>query len=416
MAGAALLSALPSRAAPSAGGFYLHDGDRVVMYGDSITDQKLYTVDTETYVTTRFPNLKVDWTAAGWGGDTVRGGGGGPIDVRLNRDVLPYKPTVMTIMLAMNDGGYRLFDQSLYTVFTGGYQHIIDVVTKDNPGVRFTFIEPSPYDDVTRAPNFPGGYNAVLIKYGQFLTTLKVAGTPPADFNTPMNDMLTKADAADPTDAQKILPDRVHPSPAGHLVMTEALLKAWNAPAVVTSVAIDTSTKSVSSAENTKVTGLTVGPTIEWDQLDGSLPMPYDQGDKTTALVLSSSDFIQAVDQEPLKVTGLAAGSYDLKIDGADAGKFTNDQLAGGINLATLPTPMFDQAQAVRKLVADRQNWHSQIYHGVEATYWGSTDPAVKKAQDDFVAALLTAEQKLVDQEKAAAIPAKHHYVLTLAP
>jgi hypothetical protein len=144
--------------------------------------------------------------------------------------------------------------------------------------------------------------------------------------------------------------------------------------------------------------------------------MPYDQGDKTTALVLSSSDFIQAVDQEPLKVTGLAAGSYDLKIDGADAGKFTNDQLAGGINLATLPTPMFDQAQAVRKLVADRQNWHSQIYHGVEATYWGSTDPAVKKAQDDFVAALLTAEQKLVDQEKAAAIPAKHHYVLTLAP
>src|SRR5271156_865789 len=87
--------------------FYLKDGDRVVFYGDSITDQRLYTTFTESYVLTRFPRMKVDFTHSGWGGDRVTGGGGGYIDLRLQRDVLPYRPTVLTIMLGMNDGSYR---------------------------------------------------------------------------------------------------------------------------------------------------------------------------------------------------------------------------------------------------------------------------------------------------------------------
>src|SRR5437870_10100803 len=97
-------------AAAAQDGFALHDGDRVVFYGDSITDQRLYTTFTETYVVTRFPKMKVDFVHSGWGGDRVGGGGGGPVDVRLERDVFAYKPTVMTIMLGMNDGSYRAFD------------------------------------------------------------------------------------------------------------------------------------------------------------------------------------------------------------------------------------------------------------------------------------------------------------------
>ena len=44
-----------------------------------------------------------------------------------------------------------------------------------------------------------------------------------------------KTDAALPADlAAKMIPDRVHPGPAGHLLMAAALLKSWNAPATVT--------------------------------------------------------------------------------------------------------------------------------------------------------------------------------------
>src|SRR5439155_16313408 len=140
MAGAP--SAVQDNRAP--GNFYLRDGDRVVFYGDSITDQRLYTTFVETYVVTRFPLLKVSFVHSGWGGDRVTGGGGGPVDVRLWRDVLPYNPTVLTIMLGMNDGKYRAFDQQLFDEFTTGFKHIVDTVKRQVPGIRITAIQPSP--------------------------------------------------------------------------------------------------------------------------------------------------------------------------------------------------------------------------------------------------------------------------------
>src|SRR6476661_8126613 len=81
--------------------FHLKPGDTVVFYGDSITDQRLYTTFVETYAVTRFPKMNVTFVHSGWGGDKVSGGGGGPVDLRLKRDVLAYKPTVVTVMLGM---------------------------------------------------------------------------------------------------------------------------------------------------------------------------------------------------------------------------------------------------------------------------------------------------------------------------
>ena len=72
----------------------------------------------------------VNFVHSGWGGDRVSGGGGGPIDVRLRRDVIAYRPTVMTIMLGMNDGRYRTFDEAIFHEYASGYEKIIhDVKT-----------------------------------------------------------------------------------------------------------------------------------------------------------------------------------------------------------------------------------------------------------------------------------------------
>ena len=120
-------------AAMAQGKFQLKAGDRVVFYGDSITDQRLYTAFVETYVVTRFPRLRVGFVHSGWGGDRVTGGGGGPIDLRLKRDVIAFKPTVMTIMLGMNDGSYRAWDDAIFKTYSTGYEHIIDSVKKALP-------------------------------------------------------------------------------------------------------------------------------------------------------------------------------------------------------------------------------------------------------------------------------------------
>src|SRR5580698_1817993 len=50
--------------------FFIHDGDRVVFLGDSITQQKLYTTYIEAYALTRYPQWKLSFRNTGWGGDT----------------------------------------------------------------------------------------------------------------------------------------------------------------------------------------------------------------------------------------------------------------------------------------------------------------------------------------------------------
>ncbi|MBC7928735.1 MAG: SGNH/GDSL hydrolase family protein, partial [Bryobacteraceae bacterium] len=145
--------------------FHLKDQDRVVFFGDSITDQRLYTTFVETYAITRFPDLRFTFIHSGWGGDRVTGGGGGSVVTRLNRDVMAYKPNVVTVMLGMNDGRYRAFDEQIFSIYSNGFKNIIKRLKTDLHGVRITAIQPSPYDDVTRTPTFPGGYNKVLLRY-----------------------------------------------------------------------------------------------------------------------------------------------------------------------------------------------------------------------------------------------------------
>jgi lysophospholipase L1-like esterase len=391
------------------GGFALRAGDRVVFYGDSITDQRLYTTFVEDYVVTRFPRMKVDFIHSGWGGDRVTGGGGGPIDLRLQRDVIAYKPTVMTIMLGMNDGSYRAYDPRIFDTYASGYQHIVEAVKAALPGIRLTLIQPSPFDDVTRAPSFEGGYNAVLVRYGEFVKELaQKQGATVADLNTPVVSALEKAKTLDADTAQKIVPDRVHPAPSGHLVMAGALLKTWNAPPTVAMVGIDAAGPRVVRQENTQVTELRGGNSLSWTEKDGALPIPLDLKDAVLKLALQASDVVEALDQEPLQVTGLTAPRYTLKIDDTEVGSFTREQLADGINLALLPTPMLKQAQAVHGLTNRHNSIHFDRWREVQVPLQDNPSHRIRKAME----ALDSLEADLVKQQRAAAQPQPHHYEL----
>jgi lysophospholipase L1-like esterase len=385
------------------GNFYLKDGDRVVFYGDSITDQRLYTTYIETYVVTRFPQLNVSFVHSGVGGDRVSGGWLGPIDLRLSRDVFAYKPTVITIMLGMNDGSYRAFDDGIFKTYSTGYQHMIDSIKSVLPGVRVTLIQPSPYDDVTRQPGFEGGYNAVLVRYGQYLKELaQKEKLDVADLNTSVVAALEKAKATDAKNAEKIIADRVHPGPSGHLLMAEALLKSWNAPATVTAVEIDATKSQAVRAENAAVADIKESNGLTWTQSDKALPMPLDLKDPVTKLAVQSSDFLKAMDWQPLKVTGLKGQKYALKIDGEQVGTFSAQQLAEGVNLAELPTPMVHQAQAVHDLTVKHNNLHTTRCREVQIALSQQSLPHLSQAIEalDSVEADLVAQQHLLAQPK----------------
>jgi len=288
------------------------------------------------------------------------------------------------------------------------------------PGVRVTLIEPSPFDDVTRPPQFEGGYNAVLVRYGEFVKQLaEREGLTVADMNTPVVAALQKAnaervrsakDGLDADLAQKIVPDRVHPGPGGHLLMAEALLKAWHAPATVSAVEIDAPSTRVVQAENTTVTGLDSANGVAWTQTDDALPMPVNPlNDPVVALAVRSSDFVEALDRDELKVTGLSAPRYALKIDGEELGAFSKLQLEKGINLAVLPTPMAKQAMAVHELTLKHNNVHFARWRDVEVPL--ETDPSSRKQA--AIDALDRLESDLIAEQRAAVQPKPRRYQLT---
>ena len=390
--------------------FYLKDGDRVVFYGDSITDQRLYTTFTETFVVTRFPKLNVSFVHSGWGGDRVTGGGGGGVDLRLQRDVLAYRPTVVTIMLGMNDGRYRAFDQRIFGMYSRGSAEIVTKLRAAIPNLRITAIRPSPYDEVTREPLAGGGYNPVLIRFGDFLAELaRKEKLDVADLNAPVVRVLEKANATNPALAQRIVPDRVHPGASGHLIMAGGLLKAWNAPGTVTAVEVNASSGEVSGTgiqQVRKVSNLGTSQTLSWSQTDEALPMPIDMDDPVIALAVKSSDFVESFNQQPLKIGGLADGYWALRIDGRQVGVFSSRQWAEGVNLTSLPTPMMARAAEVHALTLKHNNIHFARWRSLQVPLATENLNKVASAMD----ALDALESELVAKQHALAQPVAHTY------
>ncbi len=340
--------------------FYLQDGDTVVFYGDSITEQNYYNQYVELYTATRFPSMRVNFYGAGVGGDRVTGGSGGPIDQRLERDVFGEHPTVVTIMLGMNDGSDRATTDEIQTTYINGYQHILNSIHQNAPRARVTLLGPSPYDDVTRPTTFPGGYNRVIEHFADLVNGLaQKNGATFANLNPAVVAALAKAELVDPGAAKLLLPDRVHPDPLAHWVMAETLLKRWRAPSLVSSVTLDARTGRVAESENASVDHVErTDGALRWTELDDALPLPFSRDNATQALLLELTDIEEQLNQEPLRVTDLVPGRYTLEIDNNRIGSFTAEELAGGINLADYPTPMFHQAQRVSWLVRDRDEAH----------------------------------------------------------
>ena len=410
----AAVAALAAPLAPTPGrgddSFFLKEGDRVVFYGDSITEQLLYTTFAETYAVTRYPALNLSFTHSGWGGDRVTGGGGGSIDRRLARDVVAYRPTVVTVMLGMNDGSYRAFDQAIFDRYASGYRHIVEELKMDLPGVRLTLIKPSPYDDVTREPKFEGGYNAVLLKYADFVGDLaKAEGATVADLNNPVVEATRKAMTIDKDAAVELNKDRIHPGPGGQLIMAQALLKAWNAPSLVSSVRLDARTAQVLSADRARVTDVAKdGDALTWTQLDEALPFPVDLKDPLVSLATKSSDFFEALDRQNLQVAGVKAGEYTLSIDGEPVGTFGFEALNAGVNLATLDTPMAKQAAQVHRLTLRHNQLHKTRWRDVQVKYQGAKAEHLARALAGFDGM----EADVVEEQRATAQPKAHKFEL----
>ena len=79
----------------------VESGDMVAVIGDSITEQKQYSVFIEDYLLMCQPAEKLQVAQFGWGGETATG-----FEKRMKNDMLRFKPMLITTCFGMNDGGY----------------------------------------------------------------------------------------------------------------------------------------------------------------------------------------------------------------------------------------------------------------------------------------------------------------------
>lgn len=333
--------------------FALRDGDTVVFYGDSITALRFYTKQVEEAVLTRYPLMHVRFVNAGVPGDSVYGGYAGRMVERVQRDVAPFNPTMITMMLGMNDGGWVPEDPKIDAIFSQGYRLLFDELRKVAPRAEITLIRPSPYDEVTHGTEFPS-YSSVLDKNAEDVSRiaaeLQASGDKNvllADFHTPVMEALEKAKTQSPQLASLMLPDRIHPAEISQWIMTEALLSAWHVDPVVSRVALNARSGEVVDRARTKITSLEKSAKgLRWIQLDEALPLPLDFNNAMTHLLLQVSD-IAKLDQQMLRIGSLEPGDYELLIDYKPIAIFSREELQRGVNLALYKTPMLDQSRGI---------------------------------------------------------------------
>lgn len=351
---AAVLAFASCAAALAAPHFALKDGETVVFYGDSITAQRLYTKDVEEFVLTRYPAMRVRFVNAGVPGDTASGGYTGTMAARVARDVAPYQPRMITVMLGMNDGGWGYGSAAqIEADFQTRYRALLHTLGNAAPGAALMLIYPTPYDEITHGTEFPG-YSHMIDRLSEDVARIgeemQASGAQPlfiADFHRPMVDALERAKASNPQLAPLLIPDRIHPGAAGHWIMAAALMSAWHVDPVVSSVEFNAAEARVMTSERTTVTHLlktTDG--LEWTQLDEALPLPLDFNNAMTAEMLRVSS-VAALDRQMLRVSSLEPGKYALSIDGKPLATFSREELRSGVNLALFKTPMLDQARGI---------------------------------------------------------------------
>ncbi len=358
-------------ASATAADFAMRDGDRVVFLGDSITEQRLYTTYIEAYALTRHPDWKISFRNVGWGGDTswlrqrarpdeaklfaaddatqqkmvedsVRRG--------LDRDVLPLKPTFITIKFGMNDHSYQAFRPDIFSAYSKSQAQLNKVLSAN--GARVTFLTPQPIEDKRPDPE-KDVRNQSLRKFSDGLK--EVASKGGAGFVDMFDPYMGLMLAARAHDAQAIIGggDAVHPGPAGQTLMAWAVLKGLNASALVSRVEVDVA-KGSAEVERCQVSALKTTPTeVSFDRLDDSLPFPTDERAESA---LKLAPVVDELSQYSLRVSGLTPGNYEISIDGETVLKTDAEALAKGLNLSNTAGAITKQAREVLGLVFQKNN------------------------------------------------------------
>ncbi|MFA6293487.1 MAG: SGNH/GDSL hydrolase family protein, partial [Victivallales bacterium] len=334
------------------------DGEKVLFLGDSITRGGGWHSMLSLFYETRFPEKRITWLNAGISGDTAAGA-----LKRLQWDVLDRKPDQVVVMFGMNDiDMLKLYDtespeklaarQARIKEYAASMEQLI--LAMKAAKIKLVLCTQSPYDESLKLDKTGyAGANAALTRCAAICKELAAKYAQPlVDFNGPMNAMALDFQKTNPT-FTLIGGDRVHPGAMGNTMMAYLFLKAQNVPGIISETVIDAATGKLVSAGNATVTELSASSNaVSFTLKENALPMPFEGESRETLHLLP---FEKELNRQILTISGLAGGEYELLIDEKPVGRWWQDELAAGVNLAGLRTmPQYQQARQVADANAKR--------------------------------------------------------------
>jgi lysophospholipase L1-like esterase len=404
------LSAYVLDEAPETKELLLRKGDSLAICGDSITEQKLYSVLLETYLTACLPDLAITCRQYGWSGEQAAGFLG-----RMESDVLRFKPTVATTCYGMNDFRYVPFDEGIAAEYKKNQMAVVEAFKEI--GCRVVLGSPAIIDSVPSWVKTASGtkedLNLCLSRYRNLdIGIARNMDVAFADNYRPMLLANQSAKARYGPDFRITGKDGVHPGWAGHVLMAYAYLKGLGVDGDLGSVSFDdASGKATTTGGHEVLTSENGTIRIRSTRLPFSPgPGPTDKDDSIRA-GLALVPFDDDLNRFMLTLKSPKAANYKVTW-GEQSRTFTTKQLEGGINLAKEfdNNPLVPAFNTIRDAVSKKQAYETRqikmLAHGPE----GMTDADATFALTEKVRAPL--EKAITD----AMQPIEHVLVIAAHP
>jgi lysophospholipase L1-like esterase len=379
--------------APLTDGLQLRKGDRLAICGDSITEQKQYSLIIETYLAACLPELEITCRQFGWSGEQAGG-----LLKRMENDVLRFKPTLATTCYGMNDFRYVPFDETLAAEYRKNETALARLFKES--GCRVILGSSGIIDSVPHWVKSAKGtqldLNLALSRFRNI--TLEVAKAEQAGFADVYRPMLL----ADLAAKQKFGPefkvagkDGVHPGWAGQVIMARAFLNAMGIDGDIgTIIWNEASGKTTASAGHEVLFSVGGKLSLRSTKLPFS-PGPGEVGkDDSIRAGMALVPFDDELNRFVLKITSPKAAAYDVTWGGVTR-RYTAAELSAGASLAKDfdNHPLIPAFNAIWNAIADKQAYETRqikmLVHGPEGgADMDATFSLTEKVRGQLVAAV----------------------------
>jgi lysophospholipase L1-like esterase len=398
----------------SAGETALTEGDLVAICGDSITEQKDYSVDIEDYLLMCQPAANLQAAQFGWGGETSWG-----FLARMANDTLPFHPTVATTCYGMNDGGYAPLNPDRAKQYHDAQKGIVAAFKK--AGVRVIVVgAPGCVDSQTfrNNPEQAVMYNKTLSELGDIAR--QVAGEEGvlfADVHQVMMEAMAKAKAKLGANHQFAGGDGVHPGRNGHLAMAYAYLKALGCDGAIGTITVDLAASTAEASAGHQVMSCAHGE-VQLTSTRYPFCVSGDPAQPTTRSAIEFLPFNQDLNRLTLIVTH--AASENLAVTWGTATRtFPAAALAKGINLAAefIDNPFVPFFAEVESHVRGQQIYETPAVKGFlhNLPQFVELLPAEKETWNRLAGQFIAHGQELRLESVHALKPVLHRIVIAAA-